>query len=113
VTITRPNTGKAAQRKAAPRDLGRKVTRNISVQLGLIKEVDRIAAVTKTKTGLQMDRSKLLGVLSELLLESERHLELEHIYTAQNFKGAVANAIGAHAQVINGTAGRRRVMPRR
>ncbi len=113
MTITRPNTGKAAQRKAAPRDLGRKVTRNISVQLGLIKEVDRIAAVTKTKTGLQMDRSKLLGVLSELLLESEQHLDLGHIYTAQNFKGAVANAIGAHAQAINGAQGRRKAPLRR
>lgn len=113
MTITRPNSGKAAQRKAAPRDLGRKVTRNISVQLGLIKEIDRIAAVTKTKTGLQMDRSKLLGVLSELLLEAEQHLDLEHIYTAHNFKGAVANAIGAHAQMINGTAGRRKTVARR
>jgi hypothetical protein len=113
VSITRANAAKAGQRKAAPRELGRKVTRNISVQLGLIKEVDRIAAVTKTKTGLQMDRSKLLGVLSELLLESEQHLDLEHIYTAQNFKGAVANAIGVHAQVINGTAGRRKAIARR
>ena len=113
MTNTRPNSGKAAQRKPAPRDLGRKVTRNISVQLGLIKEVDRIAAVTKTRTGLQMDRSKLLGVLSELLLESEQHLELEHIYTAQNFKGAVANAIGAHAQAVNGAPTRRRSLSRR
>jgi hypothetical protein len=113
VTITRPNTGKAGQRKAAPRELGRKVTRNISVQLGLIKEVDRIAAVTKTRTGLQMDRSKLLGVLSELLLESEQHLDLEHIYTTQNFKGAVANAIGVHAQAINGTPARRKASSRK
>jgi len=113
VTITRANAGKAGQRKAAPRDLGRRVTRNISVQLGLIKEVDRIAAVTKTKTGLQMDRSKLLGVLSELLLEAEQHLDLADIYTAQNFKGAVANAIGVHAQVINGATGRRRSVARR
>src|SRR5262245_48401672 len=101
--------GRPAPRKAAPQELGRKVTRNISVQLGLIKEVDRIAAVTKTRTGLQMDRSKLLGVLSELLLESEQHLDLERIYTAQNFKGAVANAIGVHAQAINGGSNRRKM----
>lgn len=113
MSITRANAGKAGQRKAAPRDLGRKVTRNISVQLGLIKEVDRIAAVTKTKTGLQMDRSKLLGVLSELLLEAEEYLDLDRIYTPQNFKGAVANAIGAHAQVINGGPGRRRTLARK
>ena len=49
-----------------------------------------------------MDRSKLLGVLSELLLEAEQHLALDHIYTPQNFKAAVASAIGAHAQSING-----------
>jgi hypothetical protein len=83
------------------------------VQLGLIKEVDRIAAVTKTKTGLQMDRSKLLGVLSELLLEAEQHLDLEHIYTAQTFKGAVAIAIGTHAQAINGALGRRKASIRK
>jgi hypothetical protein len=71
--------------------------------------MDRIAVAAKTKTGLQMDRSKLLGVLSELLLEAEGHLVLHHIYTPQNFKAAVADAIRAHAQSqsISG-AGRQR-----
>jgi hypothetical protein len=68
----------------------------------VIEEVDRITAVAKTKTGLQMDRSKLLGVLSELLLEAERHLILDRIYIPQNFKAAVADAIRARAQSTNG-----------
>ncbi|MCC6611689.1 MAG: hypothetical protein IT515_18705 [Burkholderiales bacterium] len=113
MSITRANAAKAGQRRVAPRDLGRKVTRNISVQLGLINEVDRIAAVTKTKTGLQMDRSKLLGVLSELLLDAEEHLTLDHIYTPQNFKAAIANAIGVHARATNGASGRRKTVARR
>ena len=100
---TRINSAETKARRAWSPELGRKVTRNISVQLGVIKEVDRIAAAAKAKTGLQMDRSKLLGVLSELLLEAERHLALDHIYTPQNFKAAVANAIRAHAQSTNGT----------
>ena len=105
---TRTNSAETKARRALARELGRKVTRNISVQLGVIREVDRIAAVTKTKTGLQMDRSKLLGVLSELLLEAEQHLALDHIYTPQNFKAAVANAIRAHAQSIDGTGHQRK-----
>ena len=103
MTTRRASLAETKSRRTPTRDLGRKVTRNISVQLGVIEEVDRIAAVAKTKTGLQMDRSKLLGVLSELLLEAERHLALDHIYTPQNFKVAVAKAIRAHAQSINGT----------
>ena len=102
MTTRRASTAETKTRRTPTRDLGRKVTRNISVQLGVIEEVDRIAAVAKTKTGLQMDRSKLLGVLSELLLEAEQHLALDHIYTPQNFKAAVANAIRAHARSING-----------
>ena len=113
MTITRANAAKAGQRRTARRDLGKKITRNISVQLGLIKEVDRIAAVTKTKTGLQMDRSKLLGVLSELLLDAEEHLTLDHIYTPQNFKAAVASAIGAHAHSTDGGSARRKSVGRR
>lgn len=92
---------KTGPKGTSGRELGRKVTRNISVQLGLIAEVDRIAAATKTKTGLQMDRSKLLALLSELLLEAERYLALEHVYSPQNFKAAVANAIGVSARTTN------------
>ena len=108
MTTRRASLAETKSRRTPTRDLGRKVTRNISVQLGVIEEVDRIAAVAKTKTGLQMDRSKLLGVLSELLLEAERHLALDHIYTPQNFKAAVAKAIRAHAQSINGTGHQRK-----
>jgi hypothetical protein len=95
------------------RELGRKVTRNISVQLGLIAEVDRIAAATKTKTGLQMDRSKLLGMLAELLLESEPHLTLEHVYTPQNFKAALAKAIAASERLTMRSGGRPKSRTRR
>lgn len=113
--MTTRTTGSAETKagRSPPRDLGRKVTRNISVQLGVIEELDRIAAVAKTKTGLQIDRSKLLGVLSELLLEAERHLALDHIYTPQNFKAAVAKAIRAHARSINGTGHQKKWTGRR
>jgi hypothetical protein len=113
VTTVRGNSAKTGAQRTTRRELGRKVTRNISVQFGLIAEVDRIAAATKSKTGLQMDRSKLLGMLSELLLEAEEHLTLEGVYTPQNFKAAVAKAIGASARSINGAGGRRKSQGRR
>jgi hypothetical protein len=93
VTTPRGNVPKTGPQRTTRREPGRKVTCNISVQFGLIAEVDRIAAATKSKTGLQMDRSKLLGMLSELLLEAEEHLTLERVCTPHNFKAAVADAI--------------------
>ena len=103
----------ATPRRRSARDLGRRVTRNISVQLGVIEQVDRIAASAKTRTGLQMDRSKLLGLLAELLLESEQHLAFDHIYTPHTFKTAVADAIRQHAQSMNGGAHHKKMAGRR
>jgi len=113
VITSRGKSAKTGPQRTTSRELGRRVTRNISVQLGLIAEVDRIAAATKSKTGLQMDRSKLLGMLSELLLEAEEHLTLEHVYTPQNFKAALADAIGASARSTSGAGGPRKRPGRR
>ena len=107
MTTPRGNVAKPAPQRTTRREPGKKVTRNISVQFGLIAEVDRIAAATTSKTGLQMDRSKLLGMLSELFLEAEEHLSLERVCTPQNFKSAVANAIAVSARSNHGVGGGR------
>ena len=73
MTTRRASSVETKSRRTPTRDLGRKVTRNISVQLGVIEEVDRIAAVAKTKTGLQMDRASIAdGALERLIGEYTR-----------------------------------------
>ena len=113
MTAANGKSTKTPRQRTTRQELGRKVTRNISVQFGLIAEVDRIARAMKSKTGLQMDRSKLLGMLSELLLEAEGHLTLEHVYTPQNFKAALGRAIGASARSMAGAGGGRKRQGRR
>lgn len=113
MTAARGKSTRTPLQRTKRQELGRKVTRNISVQFGLIVEIDRIAAVMKSKTGLQMDRSKLLGMLSELLLEAEEHLTLEHVYTPQNFKAALGKAIGASARSNRAAGGGRNSEGRR
>lgn len=73
--------------------LNKKVVRSWSSTYRIVNGIDRLAESIKTVSGVQCDRSKLLNVLSELLIDAGAIVDTAVIIDQESLKIAVAKAL--------------------
>lgn len=72
---------------------GRKIVRSFSMQEALVDGIDDIAATIKRESGLHVDRSKLLSVLCDLLIDAQIQIVPQHVHDPRSLKTELARAI--------------------